>query len=272
MAESTSRRDFLTLGFGKAFKNTNTPTDSMVNPTIAKQETRKKTPTMSRRQFFKFILAAGGTAVADHYLASPVKAQESYIKYVEQPQKPPNTPEEKPLTVVESAVISSLTVMGEIICNPVLKYLGIPTGTSMTQEFVEKEILNKPWQEILPKITLLNPAIEEALFRWLPSELLAGQNKNEVWGIGIPTSAIFALVHNIDEDKVTKEKFLNLSKIPLWQFTSGLVYWHLMRKGGYFQALAGHGASNGIVYCLGKMITSENKTSSPPPRNPRNYR
>ena len=93
------------------------------------------------------------------------------------------------------------------------------------------------------------PIIEEALFRIIPSYLSGGAGKR--WDVGIPTSALFALLHNLTARETPglgiplgAERKLALTWVPLPQFMMGCYFWYLMREHGALAALLTHSGAN----------------------------
>lgn len=95
-----------------------------------------------------------------------------------------------------TAVETSLLFGTNRIVHKVFEQLGIPEGNkSISREDLTRLLRDKPIETLI--VTgVLGPIGEEWLFRLIPSELLAGRSKEHRWDIGIPTSVIFALIHN----------------------------------------------------------------------------
>jgi len=104
--------------------------------------------------------------------------------------------------------------------------------------------------------------IEEAVFRLIPSEYLAGRvgkgSREKRWDIGIPMSAIFALGHNIQRKNSSDilPRFTSFKEfVPFSHFMSGVFYWYLIREKGYNHAFLAHAAHNAEVYALGELLS-----------------
>ena len=156
--------------------------------------------------------------------------------------------EEDGSSLAKTAIEASLFTTAQIISTPLIKALKLPVGRASSAE-TEKMLREKPFTSLL-LIAGVAPPIEEALFRLLPSYLIAGKNNGQRWDVGVPASAIFALVHSLKfEDGQLLEK-----KIPLYQFTGGLFFWYLMRERGYTHTTLGHSTVNAIAISIGRLL------------------
>lgn len=176
--------------------------------------------TLPRRRFLKFIAALGATAAISHYLGKDTEAQKSQTtvssaqtqrafsegevgKKSEGHQETEQEKEAKP-SHIETALQSALFLASEFVSIPIMKALKIPIGTARSRT-TEKWVIEKPITALIVAGGLA-PPIEEALFRLVPSKFIAGKSKSNRWDIGIPTSAIFALIHQAGGDEPEEEK------------------------------------------------------------------
>ena len=112
--------------------------------------------------------------------------------------------------------------------------------------------------------TVIAPALEELIFRQaLPAGLgtilksLRPNDEGDInWKVGIPVTALFALVHDFgtegegDEERPSFQKDL----IPLGQFVTGLALWVLKRKKGIDHAIVAHATFNATYFLLEKIL------------------
>ena len=157
--------------------------------------------------------------------------------------------------------------LAQMISIPVIRKYNIPIGsTGMGKEDYEY-LMSKPINEILLDAAVASPILEETLFRAIPSFVASGLGaKGNVWEVGIPTSAVFALVHNIGINEDYKKE-LNMEKMPLYQFAGGLFYWYLMRERGFTHSVVAHSANNAVAMTVAKVFHSafspDQKTGAP---------
>jgi len=279
---SPSRRDILRL-----FK----PAANLIQelgastPTSAPQaETLPPTPgiALNRRQAIQLFTAIGTLFAADRILggAKPALAarpEEKIAQPVAQTKSPgaitnnqPPSPnqasaaETKKTSLAETGLeqlfMTAATNFGEYI----LDKIGLPIGGSAQNAAMIKETIRKPGGPFMAIVP--GPIIEELLNRALPgfiaSEIL-GLKKGSLWEIGIPTSLFFALGHNLEKDFFGKVH-LNLERIPLMHFISGMYFWFLMRNRGIEHAMLAHIENNAIGVAYMKLF----QDNSPPPSKP----
>lgn len=82
------------------------------------------------------------------------------------------------------------------------------------------------------RTSLLSPALEEMIFRLIPSLIFARNTDGYQWKVGVPTSIFFAILHT------------DHLRFPLHEFLFGLFSWHLMRKKGFVHAYFAHALNN----------------------------
>ncbi len=87
------------------------------------------------------------------------------------------------------------------------------------------------------------PTSEEAIFRFLPNLLLPTDRRDPIWQAGIPSSLVFAYLHNITRDSEGEPR-LETKSIPVQQFTAGLYYWKTIRERGFWHSALSHSVYN----------------------------
>lgn len=95
--------------------------------------------------------------------------------------------------------------------------------------------------------SLFGPTREEFFFRFVPNFLISDKSRNSRWEMGIPTSILFAVAHNIERDEMNKLNF-KPKFIPLGELIIGLFSWDKMRQKGYNHAVAFHSGNNICAY------------------------
>jgi len=190
----------------------------------------------TRRQFIKDF---------NNWLNSRI----SHKKPLDSPQAEDNNP-----YLIYTEIKTGLLVLAEIASAPIIAALGIQAGTTRMDKKTVEEIMSYPLHKLILLGGVMHPIFEEALFRGLPSLLISDHPKEDLWEIGIPISAIFALAHNIKRDDVTKNITFSTERIPIYQFVSGLFYWKMMRERGFLHAVAAHGTSNIIPLSIAKLL------------------
>lgn len=88
------------------------------------------------------------------------------------------------------------------------------------------------------------PAIEESIFRLLPSVIFTGQKRDSSWPVGILSSLVFASAHNLNYREFPKKLGIRTNNIPFPQFLSGLFLWKIMQERGYVHAATTHSTLN----------------------------
>lgn len=166
----------------------------------------------------------------------------------------PKVPSDQSNTISEfakTAIETSLMEAGSVIATKVFDNLGIEHGNkNISEEEVVNMLENFDFKDVIPT-AILAPLVEESLFRKLPSETLA-KNAGMNWDIGIPTSALFALGHNINQKSMTD---IHLEKsVPINEFMGGLFYWYLMRTRGYNHAVFAHSLGNSGRLAVGSLL------------------
>jgi membrane protease YdiL (CAAX protease family) len=152
----------------------------------------------------------------------------------------------KPNTYQETALQTTIYLILEILLVAPLHKV-VPIGNSIVEDKDSlKRLMNsfqkKPFGTLL-LIGVVVPSIEEIIFRYLPSRFLAGKNSEMRWGIGIGSSLLFSLAHNIDG----KDHFKFRKYVPLTQLIGGIFFWYLTRKRGFSHALLSHSLHNSFL-------------------------
>lgn len=115
-------------------------------------------------------------------------------------------------------------------------------------------------------ISVVGPAIEEALFRVIPSvctDFISGGKTigKSAWAVGIPVSAMFALAHNLTSNpahaiELGNGLYLSTNFVPLPQLLLGAYLWHNMRQQGMRSPFFAHSLVNGAAtaFVLAQML------------------
>ena len=164
-------------------------------------------------------------------------------------------------TKAPEVAVAALAVLGVSIATvAVTKALGVTVGVGNAgSESLIKELGNPAKLFLLGGV--LAPAVEEFLFRFLPSkaidEVAGGRFKGKsIWLAGIATSVAFALAHNVTSAAVPgalqigEGMFFNPHYLPLPQLAVGLLNWHFMRKYGFGSAMFAHSVVNSSVFAM----------------------
>ncbi len=144
------------------------------------------------------------------------------------------------------------------------RYSGKKFGNANADEFTRRSQASPISFALLGSV--ISPIIEEISFRLYPA-LILDDKENDTssrvieeisadikWKIGLTTSVLFALAHNI---KQTPDGKLTFGEhIPLGLFLKGLYYWYLMRKRGVDHSIVAHVTNNATVWAI---ITTLNK-------------
>jgi len=264
MSESISRRDFLKKIIGKGGQEDSTSLSDTAE-VETKHEFREK---MSRRTVLEFLVGASlivtlpqlfpkGGEEKPQEETEIVDAVKNFTQSIDWEKFDQNLSKDSSYkeAILGQALIRLASEIGELV----LHDFKIKTGNpSLSNKSIE-EMLQKAPLESYVKAVIVGPLIEEWVFRLMPSTLLADQylqRKDSVWELGVPLSAIFAWVHNIEsvteEDKTNLK--LHLDSVPLNQFLSGLFFWYLMRQKGFNHAALAHMFNNNTSYMLAKIF------------------
>lgn len=256
----TSRRNFF-----KRF----IPQPASIDTSSESESVSYSSKTMSRRSAFKFFGGLGaallgaqvgarlidkqileGGAVEEGLLFSSTKAKTDVKSYGG--------------TIIESSLVNA----SDAIAMEVFKRLGVNTEfpskldlpTEPNKEQLDKYLDSIP--SVIAKGVVLAPLLEELIYRVAPSAYAWEDEGKMRWDIGIPSAAIFALVHNLKTDKEIETSDDNRDQgskdipvqfekaVPVSQFMGGLFYWYLMRKRGYSHAVLAHSIHNSAVGAL----------------------
>ncbi|HVZ67514.1 MAG TPA: hypothetical protein VG917_04565 [Patescibacteria group bacterium] len=152
-------------------------------------------------------------------------------------------------TAVEVTAVTSV----ELLVKNVTDKMGLQIGLGKDNVKKMAELINRAPFEMGVIATGVAPQVEEATFRSLPSVIVGKDNKFLDWGVGIGAAAAFALYHAIEleENKDTGKKTLNLKAKPVVQFFAGVSQWRFMRERGYRNAAFAHSLTNA------ELLTSE---------------
>lgn len=154
---------------------------------------------------------------------------------------------------------------GNVFYTVALGKLGLKVGNASIVEGLSKEYDSEEFQRVLrntleegptgnaleryKEIVFRKPFVEECLFRYLPRACFRGSGMN--WKIGIPSSVLFALAHNIVPPELpgvripfTEKYKVNLTWIPVPQFIMGCFFWHAMKEHGWLAPLVSHSLAN----------------------------
>ena len=265
-----SRREFFEKFVPKSDGNAESfPLPEMENGTTEQ-------PTLSRRSFIKF-LGAMGTAVALEQIGVKTaeaqenkEAQKNFKTENQEPtlqeksvteskpetstkfQRPGKKQEDKEDSYTETAVEQSLVMGARYIADAIFEKLKIEHGNqSLSDEEIIEYLRDKPISGLL-EVGVLGPIIEEALLRALPSGFIDKNDKRTRWEIGIPTSLLFALFHNLKRENSGELQFVK--SVPIGQFMEGLFYWYLMREKGFSHATMAHSINNAIPMSIGILL------------------
>lgn len=266
--EGFSRREFFKKFIPKSQKDLNTiPVQETKEAEIASQ-------VLSRREFLKFIGAIGATVAMGQVGIKTAEAQETSettktndrerqegIAQTDMQPKSENishetqTSEEEQKDIdsyTETAIEQSLMMGAKYIANAVFEKLKIENGNKSMSDEEIIEYLEDESISTLFTSGVLAPIIEEALFRALPSGFINQNDKGHRWEIGIPTSFLFALMHNFKKEESDEWSFTKA--VPISQFMGGLFYWYLMREKGYSHATMAHSMNNAIPFSIGILL------------------
>ncbi len=258
---SMSRRDFFTR-FTRPFGSL-----SRANLETSVESISPREPIiLSRREFVQMISLAGA-ALATSSLPALNKADDKDLSG-EQPNIAAKQESED--TYVDTMFDSGALLIAEIAMTEIFDKLNIPIGNAgLTNAQIEK-LLQAPIEKILIQYAGLHSAFEEALFRGLPQTALNQLKvRGNIWKVGIPTSVLFALMHNIKREKLAKEYHFSTDFIPLPQFVGGLFYWKMMRERGFPHAIVAHGTQNGAIFTIGKFLYEMDKRDAKSKNNSR---
>ncbi len=258
-------------------------------PSAAPAAPRPAAPGITRRQLFTrmALLGASGVLVGQTHenakIAEKLRADEDKRRREGKPAPEPdislfgaiNNRFRKPEQIIggteqsymTTAVIGAVNYLANILAGKVLAKLEIPGGNrGLAGGKLRKMLHEQPIATVLQGC-IGAPITEEVLFRMIPSEYMAGNGGAGVsWTVGTLSSAVFALMHNLRQHpngQVTFEK-----GIPLQQFMTGLVCWHLMRTRGIDHAIVGHGTQSVIVMVRALMAAKAGEAGSKPSAQP----
>ncbi len=258
--------------FRREFFRKNIPTpkssESFLLPETTSETVGQRT--LSRRSFIKFLSAMGTAFAIESIDVDAVNAKEKQDnKEVMQEIRKDigqqsgsesffgnnietKITEKKDNSYAETALEQGLVASAKLLAKFILRKLKIEHGNkSLSEEKILKYLKEKPIESLI-EIGFLGPVFEESVFRALPSGFIDSKDKSCRWDVGIPVSAIFALVHNFDKNEFGNLKFEK--SIPLSQFMGGLFYWYLMREKGYSHAVLAHLMNNTMAVSVGVLL------------------
>ena len=224
---------------------------------------------LSRRDFLRVVGGIGLALTLEQIGVRQVRAQEADKKEeVSNPQldQDKNSKEtvtqdqqqetEKADSYAKTVLQQILVIGAEELVDSVLKKLGVGYGReSLSEEEITKYLKKNPIEGII-KLGVLCSVVEETLFRLLPSSFIDRNSKSHRWDIGIPMSAIFALMHNIEEVGFKEDKVeVKFAKpVPVSLFMAGLFFWYLMRERGYSHAVLAHFIHIAVPLSIGALL------------------
>jgi membrane protease YdiL (CAAX protease family) len=112
---------------------------------------------------------------------------------------------------------------------------------------------------------VLAPAIEEALFRGLPSlfsDWFLRRKDGARWVLGVVCALSFALVHNLAREpgaasvRLVEGYYFDCATVPAPQFAFGLLLWDLVRRYGLWASSFSHMLHNFVLLTLGYVAKS----------------
>lgn len=263
--QQLSRRELLTPWKRQGYVVSAPPPLPEVEPEIAK---------FTRKQFLKFLAVTGSFAIAGHYLGNRIdstlqkntttnksallqqghSSQEKDMPLQSgQQQFESNDLEADVASLSDTATQTLLYTLSEFVSAPIVRALRIPIGNSGISEKVLREFMEKPLYKLLLDVGVETPLLEEAIFRALPQLLVKNKTREDLWNVGIPTSVLFALVHNMKHDEEGNEIVFATDRIPLYQFISGLFLWKLMRERGLPHSILAHGVNNSAALSVARL-------------------
>lgn len=139
---------------------------------------------------------------------------------------------------------------------------GIKSGNRTFEKGEYEDYVNNHFLKMLIEGSIIAPALEEALFRLLPSSSLdlLGKISSKLrpdprvfWPLGITQATLFGLAHNIQSGPDGSSRFAR--SLPLQQTTMGLSQWHMMREKGFGHAILCHGTFNTVALSIGKFLS-----------------
>ncbi len=225
---------------------------------------------VSRRDFLKFLIGLGSALALSHVgirHAESGKPEEGDPESQEKKQQQPEESQSSasldktvqasgeknkiegkvPHGYLETMIETSLLYIGELIMNTILAKLKIEQPSKVMQDPDRiKSLIEKPFEDFILH-AIAAPAIEETLFRLVPSAFI-GKKGGIRWDAGIPVSVIFALMHNLEVNEFKEFKFRKV--VPLSQFIQGVFYWYLMREKGVTHAMFAHSMHNSLNFII----------------------
>lgn len=150
---------------------------------------------------------------------------------------------------LETVRDTAILVAGGIGVAALAHATGIPFGNPAETPTQIQDWLANPLPALL-QVSVQAPLLEETFYRTGPITLLNAmlpeQEGKPLWAIGIPISAVFALMHIVN----TKTGISLADMIPLQQFLSGLVFWNASRKRGIQHGYLAHSLNNALALGL----------------------
>lgn len=145
----------------------------------------------------------------------------------------------------------------ELLLISLLPLIGIPAGNAGAEDL--DEIMEHGPLYFLAVGAILAPAMEEAVFRGLPSlmsDLVLRRKDGQRWMLGIFAALIFAAVHNLVNEagartiQLSADLYFDTSIVPASQFLFGLLLWDLMRRYGLWASAFSHMLHNLVFLSL----------------------
>lgn len=149
---------------------------------------------------------------------------------------------ERKSSLINTALLTCVWYVGsDLLNNLIIRHTPIEDGCGMSEN-ERRELFNKPRTYLMEAIVAA-PILEETVFRKIPDLLLRRKADNPLSAVA--TSAIFAGVHNIKTDGTGGYE---TKKVPLQEFTDGLLYWYMYKKRGILHSMVAHATSNALVF------------------------
>lgn len=253
-SESISRRDLATSILGKMRKGGATTPEEPIKNIVS-------STTFSRRELLSISAKIGFALAAPPLSAGTVGNENINPLIVLDPRHEDSAPSVRDASsqenlkskseYVNTVVETALMEVSSVIASKILDGVDLPHGNQSITDTQAKDLLSKFDLKLITLDTVLLPIIEETVFRLYPSALL-GKGGGNHWDVGIPTSALFALIHNFNQKDKIRLQFQN--SIPISEFIGGLFYWYLVRERGFPHSVFAHTLGNSGRLAIGSLL------------------
>ena len=145
----------------------------------------------------------------------------------------------------------------ELLLSAALTALGVNEGNAGADEI--EAMVRRNALSSIAFAGVLAPALEEAIFRWLPSQLsnlVLRRFEGMRWALGLSMAVAFAAIHNLKTEpglgsvQLLLGMHLDISTLPATQFVFGILLWDLMRRYGLWACAFSHMLHNSILLGL----------------------